>query len=543
VYIRGEDNTVADALSRLPVNTFADEIELSQKPDLHQTWAKYNAVGAVLTISTDPAVLAEIKAGYQEDEFCKKLATTFPTVPGISQSNDLWYAGSRLIIPRVGNLRENLFRLAHDCLGHFGTDKSYAALRDAYYWPNMRRDLEQAYVPGCHECQRNKSRTTKPTGPLHPLPVPDAVGESVAVDFIGPLPNDNGFDCILTMTDRLNADIRIIPTRTTITAEEFAALFFEHWYCENGLPADIVSDRDKLFVSKFWRALCKLTGIRARMSTAYHPETDGSSERSNKTINQSLRYYVERNQKGWVKALPIIRFNMMNTENASTGFSPFQLRLGRSPRIIPPIIDTNPASDDFREVEAAKAMMERIKAVVDEAKDNMLIAKIAQAHAANKHRGKDDVFAIGDKVMLCTFNRRREYKKKHEKRSAKFFPRFDGPYRVVCAHPTFSAYEIDIPNSRIFPVFHASHLRRFIANDPTLFPSREYARPGPIVTEDGVEEYGVERIIDSRRRGRGWSYLVRWEGYGPEEDTWLPGSELADCEALDRWIGEDWSER
>jgi len=214
------------------------------------------------------------------------------SMAGWRQSNGLWYIGDCLLIPRVTAVRETLFRLAHDTLGHFGADKSYASLRDAYYWPNMRRDLEQAYIPSCVDCLRNKSRTSKPAGPLHPLPVPDDRGLSIAMDFIGPLPIDESYDCILTITDRLGSDIRIIPTKTTVTAEELAVVFFDNWYCKNGLPSDIVCDRDKLFVSRFWQALTKLTGVKMKMSSSYHPETDGSSERSNKTVNQMLRYHV-----------------------------------------------------------------------------------------------------------------------------------------------------------------------------------------------------------------------------------------------------------
>jgi len=172
---------------------------------------------------------------------------------------------------------------------------------------------------------------------LHPLPVPDARGDSVAIDFIGPLPVDEGFDMIVTLTDGLGADIRILPCHSTASAEDVAHIFFDNWYCDNGLPLDIVSDRDKLFVSKFWKALHVLTGTKIKMSTAYHPETDGASERTNKTVNQMLRYHVERNQSGWVRALPLVRFNIMNTINKSTGFSPFQLRMYGCPigEIIP----------------------------------------------------------------------------------------------------------------------------------------------------------------------------------------------------------------
>ena len=101
------------------------------------------------------------------------------------------------------------------------------------------------------------------------------------------------------ITDRLGSDIQIIPTRININAEELALIFFNNWYCENGLPKDIISNQDKLFVSKFWTALHKLTGMKLKLSSAYHPETDGSSEQTNKTINQSIWYHVQWHQKGW----------------------------------------------------------------------------------------------------------------------------------------------------------------------------------------------------------------------------------------------------
>jgi hypothetical protein len=110
-----------------------------------------------------------------------------------------------------------------------------------------------------------------------------------------------------------------------ISAEDLAVVFFDEWYCKNGLPLEIVSDCDKLFMSKFWMALHKITGVKLKMSSAYHPQSDGASEQSNKTINQCPRYHVEQNQLGWKRALSWIHFNMMNTLNGSTGFSPFQL--------------------------------------------------------------------------------------------------------------------------------------------------------------------------------------------------------------------------
>lgn len=203
-----------------------------------------------------------------------------------------------------------------------------ANLRNDFYWLNMRKDLTCGYIPGSTDCQCNKSTTSKSHGPLHPLPVPRERFELVAIDFIGPLPKDDGFDVIVTMTDCLGTDIQLAACTTDMSAEDFAYLFFDKWYCENSCPQEIISDRDKLFVSKFWWALMKLTGIAHKLSTAYHPQTNGSSECSNKTIVQCLQFHVKRNQKGWVKALPKVRFDMMNSINTSTGVSPFVLKTG-----------------------------------------------------------------------------------------------------------------------------------------------------------------------------------------------------------------------
>jgi hypothetical protein len=156
--------------------------------------------------------------------------------------NGLWYLDNRLIVPNGCGVREEIFRMAHDALGHFGFAKTYDLIRTSYFWPNMRTDLEECCIPSCLECQRNKSSTSKPHGPLHPLPIPDDRCQSIAFDFIGPLPEDKGFNCILTITDRLNSEFRLIPTHTDINAKELALIFFDKWYCENGLPLELISD-------------------------------------------------------------------------------------------------------------------------------------------------------------------------------------------------------------------------------------------------------------------------------------------------------------
>jgi hypothetical protein len=167
----------------------------------------------------------------------------------------------------------------------------------------------------------------------------------------------------------------------------------------------------------------------------------------------------------------------------------------------------------------------------------LIQAKVFQTHYTNLNQSPDLPFNIGDKVMLSTLHRRQEYKKKGEKRATKFFPRYDGPYNITEVHTETSNYTLELPNSpNTFPTYHASELKAFLPNDDTLFPSRKVPQPQPVVTSDGLEEYHVEEIIDSRRRGKGWQYLVRWTSYGPEHDHWLAGSALNECAVLDAWL-------
>lgn len=112
-------------------------------------------------------------------------------------------------------------------------------------------------------------------------------------------------------------------------------------------------------------------------------------------------------------------------------------------------------------------------------------------------------------------------------------PRFDGPYKILAAHPESSTYTLDLPaHTNIRPTFHASELKAHVPNDAALYPTRELQRPRPVVTNSGAEEWEIEHILDRRTRGRGFQYLVRWRDYGPEADMWLAGSEVQDTDAL-----------
>jgi hypothetical protein len=552
VYLRGEDNTAADALSRtaFPTTTSEadafhmssydrfDELEiavcglLGGSTSAQVKWASTvcalgePAAAATSGVAVDDELRTVIKTGYQDDSWCSKLLSTWRNTPNVTMKGDLLFFEDRLVIPRAGNIRETIFTLAHDSLGHFGLDKSYEALRGSFYWPGMYTDLERIYVPRCDLCQRIKSSTKKPFGPLHPLPVPDHRLQAVAMDFVGPLPVEDGFDCILTITDRLGADVRLIPTTLTATAADVAQLFYTNWYCENGLPLEIVSDRDKLFTSSFWRSLHALTGTSLKMSSSFHPETDGASERTNKTLNQCLRAHVDGLQRGWVKALPTIRFSMMNTQNASTGLTGFQLRMGLSPRVIPPLVEA-PISTP----ESPEQFLERMRVLEAQARDCLLQHKVTQAFHANKNRDTQDLpFRIGDRVKLSTVNRRKTLSTEGKKRVAKLLPRFEGPYVVRKLDVTHNSVTLEIPrpgNAVATETFHTSLIRPWVENDDVVFE-----RPPP----DDKGEAEVEEIIERRPVGRGWSYRVKYQGYPIEESEWLPGKEVADLAALDRYF-------
>jgi hypothetical protein len=225
----------------------------------------------------------------------------------------------------------------------------------------------------------------------------------------------------------------------------------------------------------------------------------------------------------------------MNTVNHSTGFTPFQLRFGKSPRILPLILE-NDTSDDNPAADTAWEHLAQMLPLELEAKDNLLTAKINQAQSQNRHRQHNFPFRTGDRALLSMEHCRAEYKSKDTKCVAKFMPRFDGPYKILSTNEKHSTVTLDLPNApHTFPIFHASELMPFKENDNTQFPTHAKKPPESVIINN-EQEFFIDKIVDERCKNKTTQYLVRWQGEGLEGDKWLPANELEDCEVLDKWL-------
>lgn len=512
-YIPGKKNAVADAMSRF---SFPDTPSI--------------AVCGISTVSLPADFVERVKEGYEGDAFCRQLEGNKESVPAFEKREGLWYfEGERMVIPEDAELREALLHDSHDALGHFGARKSLAALSSSFYWPGMATQVAE-YVGSCDGCQRNKARTTRRKGKLHPLPVPSRPFADIALDFVGPLPVSAGKDYLLTITDRLSGYVRLIPCRTKDGAKDIANLVFDEWVRLFGLPQRLVSDRDKLFTSKFWKALYGRLGVKLQMSTAFHPETDGRSERTNKTAIQVLRQYISRQQKDWTTHLSAAEYAMNMVKNDSTGVSPFELVLGFQPSVLPP------PSSTPSPVPAVEWTLAAREGRIREARDALSAAKVRQADQANRRRGDEPTFEKGDRVMVDSSDRRSRFKSRtQDARAAKLFPRWDGPYEILEAFPENSTYRLALPaTDKAHPVFHASKLKVYNENDAKKYAQREPPRPEPIDVE-GEQEWVVEAIVDEKGKGRHRRFLVKWQGYPDSDNTWEPLANVEETEAMDVW--------
>ena len=237
-----------------------------------------------------------------------------------------------IYVPDHVQLQLRLLQDHHDppTVGYSGCAKTLELLARRYYWPSMRKDVNR-FVHNCHVCHRMKSTRHAPYGVLRPLSVPERPWQHISVDFVTGLPRSKELDAICVVFDRLTKQRYLIPCTTTITAEGLVDLFCDRIFRYHGLPETIVSDRGPQFASRFWKHLCSCLKIDLHLSTAFHPQTDGRTERVKAVVEQHLRAYVTYLQDDWVDYLFLAEFAGNNQVSDTTSLSPFFANLGYHP--------------------------------------------------------------------------------------------------------------------------------------------------------------------------------------------------------------------
>jgi Integrase zinc binding domain len=219
--------------------------------------------------------------------------------------------------------------------GHPGILKTYTMVKEDFWWPNQQ-DFITKYVQGCAICQSTKSGTTRPKVPLMPITPKEQAPPfaTIALDLITDLPESQGYDSILTITDHNCTKAAVfLPCSKTITGEGIAQLYVGHVFPHFGVPRKVISDRDPHFTGKFMRELCKQLRIKQNISTAYHPQTDGQSERTNQWLEQYLHVYGNFQKNDWAALLPLAQFVHNSWPSDVTKRTPFDLLIGFTPKL------------------------------------------------------------------------------------------------------------------------------------------------------------------------------------------------------------------
>ena len=251
----------------------------------------------------------------------------------LSQTEDgLVYRRGKLVVPNNENLRGRIIAAHHNSVsaGHPGRDRTQELIYRSYWWPSLRKDVAR-YIKGCATCQRTKIRTQQKAAPLNPHDIPSRNWEHISVDMITDLPSCLGYDAILVIVDMKSKDIIAVPCNKTLDSEGYANILLKHLYVHHGLPEKITSDRGPQFVSNFTKDLYKKLGIKGNPSTAYHPQTDGQTERMNREIKNYLRIFINYRQDDWVDWLPLAVFSYRNKKHESTKHTPFYMNHGFHP--------------------------------------------------------------------------------------------------------------------------------------------------------------------------------------------------------------------
>ena len=403
---------------------------------------------------------------------------------------------------------------------HPGSNKMYHDIKRLYWWPNMKAEIAD-FVNRCLTCARVKIEYQKPSGLLTQPELPEWKWELITMDFITKLPRTaSGCDTIWVIVDRLTKSAHFLPINETDKMEKLAKTYIKEIVRLHGVPISIISDRDSRFTSRFWQTLQKEMGTRLHMSTAYHPQTDGQSERTIQTLEDMLRACVIDFGKAWDTHLPLIEFSYNNSYHTSIKAAPFEALYGRkcrSPLCWTEVGDTQLARDlapgsGLTGPEIIRETTEKIYQI----RERLKISRDRQKSYADKRR-KPLEFQVGDRVMLkvspwkgmIRFGKR-----------GKLNPRYIGPFEIL-ARIGPVAYRLKLPQelSNVHDVFHVSNLKKCLSDETLVIPLDEIEVNEQLhFVEEPVEI--MDREVKRTKLSRIPIVKVRWNARRGPELTW-----------------------
>jgi transposase InsO family protein len=439
-------------------------------------------------------------------------------VPGFEEDDQgvLWYKG-RICVPADSELKEVIMKEAHETPYsiHPGGTKMYQDLKEQFWWHGMKREIA-SFISKCDICQRVKAEHQRPAGLLQPLQVPEWKWDSVGMDFITGFPRSSrGNDSIWVIVDRLTKVAHFIPVKTTYNSGQLADLYLSRIVSLHGVPKTIVSDRGTQFTSRFWKSLHQALGTKLAFSTAYHPQTDGQTERVNQILEDMLRACVLAYGAKWEDCLPFAEFSYNNSYQASLQMAPFEALYGRKCRT--PLNWSETGDSQIFGPDILQEAEEKVRMI----REYLKAAQSRQKSYADKRR-RELTFQIGDFVYLrvSPLKGMQRFQVK-----GKLAPRYIGPFKILDRRGEVS-YQLEMPPelSEVHDVFHVSLLRKCleVPEKPEIFKNIDH-RSVDINKDLTYREMPIRILEEAYRttRTRSIKFLkVQWSNHTEEEATW-----------------------